>query len=221
MSVFQRILGTTAFIVLLFVAEQRPIFSKMPPQSVERIELTKRDLFEFKHWDSTRIDVLGFHLGMTRHEANLNASRNGFRLAIFDLRGSETCSGDKCEVCDAKAVCPGIVLDFAGEQVVGLRIIRIAEYADPEVRRAAITNRFKGQTKLLFDNYSNGLRMKLFGTEDRREGPSDKNPLSQSDVTYKYLSLGVNVFVEPNPHGPESTSDLTIAFVAPAAQPRN
>jgi hypothetical protein len=40
-------------------------------------------------------------------------------------------------------------------------------------------------------------------------------------VTYKYLHLGIKVFVSPNPHRPESTSDLVVTFVPPATQTRN
>jgi hypothetical protein len=179
------------------------------------------DLFEIKTWDSTRVDVVGFRLGMTRQEANANAHRNGLHLIVFDL-GETPCSGEKCEVCDVKMVCPGIVLDFShDDHVTGVEVSKIPEDGAAVVRKAAITSRFKGKTRLFFNRYSNDLRLKLLGHEDSRDRPSDKNPLYKGMVTYKYPRLGVNVFVSPNPHGPESTSDLVVTLVAPAANARN
>ena len=184
----------------------------------ERLELTQKDLFEATNWDSTRVDVLGFHLGMTRQEAHENAKRSGLRLVVPDVRGVAICSGEKCELCDAKSVCPGIMLDFDHEgKVVGIDILRI-EDAAPVVQKAAIINRFKGKTKLLFSHYSNDLRLRLIGREESRQLPSDQNPLYQGMVTYKYPRLGLNLFVSSNPHGPESTSDLIVSFVVPMVQ---
>jgi hypothetical protein len=208
------ILWPVFLIFFICVVPVVPVPTPAAP-STERVELTRKDLFEAVNWDSTHVDVLGFHLGMTRHEANDNAHRNGLSLVIPDVRGAGTCSGEKCELCDAKFVCPGIMLDFAhDDKIVGIDILRIQDAA-AVVQKAAIINRFKGKTSLLFNHYSNDLRLKLLGHEDSREQPSDKNPLYQGMMTYKYLRLGVTVFVSPNPHGPESTSDLVISFVAP------
>jgi hypothetical protein len=212
-------------ILSIFFVGAEPVLTtplpKVATPGAERVEITKKDLFEVKNWDGTQVDVLGFHLGMTRQEANVIAHRNGLNLLIADVRGSATCSGEKCEVCDAKVICPGIILDFSQDHVVGVEVSRIPEYGALVVRRAAITKQFKSKTSLLFNHYSNDLRLKLLGHEDSRELPSDKNPLYQGMVTYKYLRLGVKVFVSPNPHGPESTADLVVTFVAPAPQTQN
>jgi len=219
----QKMLVLTVF--LIFLVEAAPVLTTSLPKgaapSAERVEITKKDLFEVKNWDSTQVNVLGFHLGMTRQEANVNARRNELNLLIPDVRGSATCSGEKCEVCDVRVVCPGIILDFDhNDRVVGIEVLRIQDAA-PAVREVAVVRRFKGKTGLLFNHFSNDLRLKLLGHEDSRELPSDKNPLYQRMVTYKYLRLGVKVFVSPNLHGPESTSDLVVTFVVPATETQN
>ena len=222
-SLRQKMLVLTVF--LIFLVEAAPVLTTSLPKgaapSAERVEITKKDLFEVKNWDSTQVNVLGFHLGMTRQEANVNARRNELNLLIPDVRGSATCSGGKCEVCDVRVVCPGIILDFDhNDRVVGIEVLRIQDAA-PAVREVAVVRRFKGKTGLLFNHFSNDLRLKLLGHEDSRELPSDKNPLYQRMVTYKYLRLGVKVFVSPNLHGPESTSDLVVTFVVPATETQN
>jgi len=207
-------------VLLFFIASSTFWICPVPASAAggERLELTQKDLFEAVNWDSTRVDILGFHLGMTRQEANEDAQRNSLRLVIPDVRGTTTCSGEKCELCDAKFVCPGIMLDFDHDgKVVGIDIFRIQDAA-PVVQKAAIINRFKGKTRLLFNHYSNDLRLKLIGHEDSRQLPSDQNPLYHGMVTYKYPRLGLNVFVSSNPHGPESTSDLIVSFVVPVIQ---
>lgn len=183
----RRMIALTIILIWSLVAEPclTLLGSASPSQITERIELTETDLFETKNWDSSQVDVVGFHLGMTRQEAKINARRNGFKLLIPDLRGSATCSGEKCEVCDANVICPGIMLDFSGDDhVIGVEILKIPDYGAEVVKKAAITNRFKGKTRLLFDRYSNHLRLELLGKEGSQESPTDKNPLYQRMVTY-------------------------------------
>jgi hypothetical protein len=209
-----------AAISLIVFAVMQPFsalsVSKNTLHSPKRVELTQNDLFETKNWDSSLVDVLGFHLGMTRQGANVNARAQDLKLVIPDLRGSATCSGEKCEVCDANVVCPGIMLDFSSDdRVIGVEVSKIPEDGAEVVRKAAVTNRFKGKTRLLFSRYSNNLRLELLGKEASRESPSDKNPLYQRMVTYKYPRLGIKIFVSPNQHGPEWTADLVVSFVPP------
>jgi len=198
-------------ILLVLIALLIPVGARaVRPQSdagthsARKIEITDRDLFATKGWNSTQVCVLGFRLGMSRAEATKNAYGHRLRLVAHDDWISPRCS-ERCVVCDAKGICPGIALSFSSDnRVSGIHVQRIPEDAAPIVRRAAIVRKFRGRTYSLFNRYSNDLRLGLVGLED-----------SKDEGVYKYLRYGLTIFVSVNPHGPECTSDLTVTFAAP------
>ena len=201
-----------------FAAAQRTITDA----DLKRIEITEKDLFASPNWDGNNVDVLGFRLAMTRPEANANAKRHNLLLVDPDLRNLAECSKNECEVCNSRSICPGITLAFGAEDEINrIDITRIPSDAATAVKKVAVDRQFKGDTYLFFHQYSNDLRLRLFGPEGSREVLSKKNPSYQGKVRYEYPLRGLTIFVSANPHGPERTSDLVISFVPPEKPLRN
>jgi hypothetical protein len=175
----------------------------------QRLEITKNDIFANSAWNSTQIEIMGFYLGMSSHDATLHARKLGTSLIAPEMRNYEECTHGLCELCYPQYICPGVALHFGNEdKVVGITVTRTPEYALPSVRRAAITRKLKGETYELFNNYSNNLRKKLIGIEDSREAL----PMW---IMYKYNSRGLIMRVGATSSLPEKEFDMSIEFIPP------
>lgn len=201
-----------------------------PPSQVSKpsarngIEITEADLFGSKSWKSTQVRVLGFYLGMTRNQAINNAGRYSLTLLVPDLRNLDACDGNKCEVCDARGICPGIALGFGDDgRIASIQVTRMPEDASVAVRKVAITRKFRGRTYQFFNHYSEVLRMNLLGrgvlVKKEVQSPP-KVPLME--VVYNYPERGVEVYAsidETSPQAPVDV-DLTVSFVLPRVTAR-
>ena len=177
----------------------------------QRSEITMIDLFENKDWNSTNVEIMGFYLGMSLHDATLHAQELGVSLINPDLRNFQQCSHGICELCYSNHVCPGVTFDFGkGDNVLSIEITRIPEDASPSVRKAAITQKFKGNTYELFNNYSNNLRHKLLGEENSRESVQ-RDPRF---IKYKYDHRGVILMIVTDPFVSEKEFDLSLKFIS-------
>ncbi len=175
-----------------------------------RLELTEVDVLARHDWSSEDVAVLGFHLGMKRAEAMENARERKLTLMATTHQDTSPCSVSHCDVCDEKVICNGIGLEFdSGESVDAINIVRTEPDFSSEVRNASIVRHFKGRTYSFFHNYSNELRLKLLGSESKRE--------ENASVKYLYPKFGVQVYVShsPNRGVPEGSAGLTVSFVHP------
>lgn len=178
------------------------------------IEITRTDLFLYHNWDSTKVSVLGLRLGMTREEASEQLRYYKFHLEDADPGPQKICRQAMCDVHNSLGVYSAIVVFFdPSNHVVEILIERIPADAGVSVRKAAITNRFKGSTYSLFNNYSTALRKSLLGVESA----VDSDPTYPDIKSYKYERLGVKLTITANSYGVEKESDLSVAFMSPQA----
>jgi len=207
-----------------------PPLAAQVPKQVRRIELTQSDLAGEKDWKSTDISIAGFRLGMTRDEARANAGQSGLLLLPMNVGVAMSfqeylergCFTQWCDVYTCADLPVSLEIRFNEKDVADrISIPRVPEDADPGVRRSSIARRFKGETYALFTHYTDEARLKLFGTETLRKDipPAQGSPLAHEpkywDRIYSYTQRGVAIYVSPNSHGPEWTSDLTVTFSPP------
>src|SRR5437660_643562 len=185
------------------------------PGARKQLELTQVDVFATRNWNSEDIRVLDFHLGMSRADALENARKRNLNLIASTRGDSAPCSVSECVVCDQQNIlCDGIELHFGNDDhVEGIDIMRPLQEAPQDLRRASVTQQFKGQTYLFFHSYSNAVRLKLFGPESGHEGADP----STRTTKYVYPRLGMEVYVSVSAHKRvlESKADLTVYFVYP------
>lgn len=167
-------------------------------------ELTEVDAFASRDWNAQDIRILGFFLGMTKAKADETARKQDLLLNCLNW----------CGVCNKqKTLCSGIGLHFDNDgHIDAISVGRPLQEASPALRKFSVTQRFKGKTHLFFHNYSNTLRIKLFGPEsDRNE---DK---AMRTTTYFYPQRGVEIHVDlsPNKNIHENDADLDITFKRP------
>jgi hypothetical protein len=222
-SMYRQRIGTTLYstimLFLLVGAKGGAISARSQAVKLDtrQIELTETDLFSRKDWNSTEIRVLGFHLGMTRRDADENARQRD--LSLVSTVDSTVCHGKICEVCDARDICPGVTLSFGdSERIDRMDVSRIPEDAAAEVRRAAIVLRFKGSTYQLFNHYSEALRIRLLGPGvlvSKQVYSPPKVP--GLDVTYDYPERGLQIYasVDESSHEKPVDFDLMIMFRVP------
>lgn len=165
------------------------------------LEMTRVDLFSEANWTSEEIKILGFHLGMSRADAEENARSHGLTLRCLKY----------CDVCDTKDVlCKGMGFHFgADDSVESIYVFRPLQEASQKLRKFSVTQEFKGQTFRIFHSYSDDLRLRLFGRESRRE----EEPVTRT-TKYFYSKRGVELEVafSPNKTVSETEADLTITF---------
>jgi hypothetical protein len=165
------------------------------------LEMTRVDVFSEANWTSEEIKILGFHLGMSRADAEENARSHGLTLRCLKY----------CDVCDTKNVlCKGIGFYFgADDSIESIFVFRPLQEASQKLRNFSVTQEFKGQTFRIFHSYSNDLRLRLFGPESRKE-----EELVTRTTKYLYSKRGVEleVALSPNKSVSETDADLTITF---------
>jgi len=181
------------------------------------IEITATDLFLDHNWNSTKVSVLGIRLGMTREEALEQLRYYKFHLEDSDPGPQKICRQAMCDVHNSLGVYSAMVVFFdPSNHVVEIHVERIPADAGVSVRKAAITNRFKGSTYSLFNNYSTALRKRLLGLESA----VDSDPTYPDIKSYKYERLGVKLTITANRYGGEKESDLSVAFMSPLSMHR-
>jgi hypothetical protein len=184
------------WILLVLVVVRGGVASAASRLATRRIELTDSDLLARRNWSSLDVSILGFHLGMARREAEANARRQGDRVVENDWPYRPcTQEARACAIFDGDQVWIGLDLYFDGRgHVSELRVERVPPFADVSARRANVARRFKGMTRNLFFNYSNGLRTRLLGTEDSRVLPTEPGDKA---VRFEYRRLGLALAADP------------------------
>ena len=169
------------------------------------LEITQVDVFAKHNWTAKDISVLGFYLDMNRVDADENAHKRGLLLECLNY----------CDVCDKQNVlCSGIMLHFGSDdRVEEIYISKADDESSARLRRASITQRFKGQTYVFFHRYSSNLRLKLFGRESGHEGD---DPATRS-TTFLYPGMGIKIYLSlsGNKRITEDEADLGVSFVHP------
>jgi hypothetical protein len=174
------------------------------PNRTHKLEMTEIDVFAKSDWNSEDVTILGFGLGMSRHDAGEKARKQGLILDCVDY----------CDVCNGqKTLCKGIGLYFDKDNHVrSIFVVRPIAEASTTLRKFSVTEQFKGKTYQIFHQYSNALRLKLFGSEARRE---DDNSRGITKYFYPTQGLDVDVNLSPNKSVPENEADLIITFTHP------
>jgi hypothetical protein len=171
------------------------------------LELTQVDVFAKQNWTAKDISVLGFYLDMNKVDAVENAHKHGLLL---------DCVRRNCDVCEKQngVLCHGITLHLGpDDRVEEIYISKPLDESSAKLRRASVTQQFKGQTYIFFHRYSTNQRLKLFGRESGHEGD---NPAVRS-TTYLYPGIGIKIYLSlsGNMLITENEADLEVSFVHP------
>lgn len=171
---------------------------------IHRLEMTEVDVFAKSDWTSEDITILGFGVGMSRLDAKEKAQKQGLILDCVDY----------CDVCNrSKTLCKGIGLYFdKDDHVRSVFVVRPIIEASPTLRKFSVTQQLKGKTYQFFHEYSNELRLKLFGSEARRE---DETSWGVTKFFYPMRGMDVDVNLSPNKSVPENEADLIVTFTHP------
>jgi hypothetical protein len=167
-----------------------------------RIELTAGEPTGSK-WSSLDVSVLGFWLGQARKEAFATARNHSGELwdhSSAKLQRIGDCSIASCRLVVLQ-IYGGAKLDFdAAGLLSGIRID-----SSPSLSSAVNAARqVKGTPGELLSNYSNSLRLELFGKAERTV---DDPPIDENFITYFYDSRGISIRVQratdqKGPYGP-------------------
>ncbi len=200
-----------------------------PPQSQTRppFEITQVDLFSLKNWNSTQVSVLGLMLEMTRREALMVAVKN--RLRLDDDLGQGCLKEKTCNVLEGGRY-NGLSLVYGENELVErIRIEAHIRHTSREERSSWLVSRFQGETRRLFESYSDSVRNQILGPIDSMWVGKMK-PLSAWDTRsyglelpahrrgYQYGKQGLILYAdlhEPNPQSDDDVEKLTIEFVPP------
>jgi hypothetical protein len=199
----------------------------MPAQTRPPLEITQVDLFSLKNWNSTRVSVLGLMLGMTRRETLMVAQKEGLRL---DDDLGQGCLTDKtCNVLVGGRY-NGVSLIYGENELVErIRVEAHLRHTSRDERSGWIVSRFQGETRRLFESYSDSVRNQILGPIDKMwvgkmerfsawDERSSGLPLLAHRRGYQYRRCGLILYVDL--HEPALGSDndvekLTIEFVPP------
>jgi hypothetical protein len=203
-------------------AAQSPQAPARPP-----LEITQVDLFSLKNWNSMQVSVLGLMLGMTRRETFMVALKNGLRLD--DDLGHGCVKEQICNVLEGGRY-NGVSLIYGENDVLEkIRIEAHLRHTSSEERSSSLVSRFRGETRRLFESYSDSVRNQILGPIDKmwvgRMKPfpawdprSAGGKLSASRRGYQYKKHGLILQVdlhEPYPQDDNDIEKLTIEFVPP------
>ena len=184
------------------------------------LELTTTDVFALSSWRSDSVSVLGFALGMNRAAVFDVASRSGLRLSGSTPPSEEPCRSDRCDVETRSGLYLGVSLEFDARQAAVSRIdvSFTPEDAAPQVRQAAVTKSFKGNTYEFFNHYSDKLRSDLLGPGVLVKRDITLPPkVYEMDEVYDYPERGLRIYTsidETSPQAPVAF-DLTVSFTWP------
>ncbi len=161
-----------------------------------KIELTKEDTFSIPQWERGGIAVDGFQLGMTRAQAFANARTQNLTLRSklpprTVAEAKKSCDSDSCAVSRIGGPWIGLDLFFREDRIVRIGV-SVPTDADLEVKAANISRRFHGLTFRFFNDYSEALRHKLFGSGKRTESLIPNGTESNLvQITNEYPKLGL------------------------------
>ncbi len=214
---------TTGFFSALATA-QSPQAQARPP-----LEITRGDPFSLKTWNSTQVSVLGLMLGMTRRETLMVAQKEGLRL---DDDLGQGCLNEKtCNILEGGRY-NGVSLIYGESEVLEkIRIEAHLRHTSREERSGSVVGRFRGETRRLFESYSDSVRNQILGPIDAMWVGKMKQPpawdtrsygldLPAHRRGYQYRKHGLILYV--NLHAPALGSNndvekLAIEFVPPTS----
>jgi hypothetical protein len=221
-GLFASLFAETMGILSTSAAAQSPQNQAQSP-----LEITQVDLFSIKKWNSMQVSVLGLMLGMTRRETVMAALKAGLRLDDDLGQGclkEKTCNaveGDKYN---------GMSLIYGEDEILEkIRIEARIRHVSKEERSGRLVSRFQGETRRLFESYSDSVRNQVLGPIDamwvgKMKRFPDWDPRSAGlDLLahlrgYQYKKHGLILYVslhEPDPQSDDDIEKLTIEFVPP------
>jgi hypothetical protein len=215
-------LSVTTGFLSAWIAAQSPQAPARPP-----LEITRVDLFSLRKWNSTQVSVLGLMLGMTRRETLMVAQKESLRL---DNDLGQGCLTEKtCNVLVGGRY-NGVSLIYGDNELVEkIRVEAHLRHTSREERSHSVVSRFQGETRRLFESYSDSVRNQTLGPIDEMwvgkmkpfsawDPRSYDLPLLAHRRGYQYRRHGLILYVdlhEPDPRNDDDVEKLTIEFVPP------
>ncbi len=199
------------------------------PQAQVRspLEITQLDLFSIRNWNSTQVSVFGLMLGMTRRETLVVTQKTGLRL---DDDLGQGCLNEKtCSVLEGGRY-NGVSLIYDDSEILEkIRIEAQIRHVSKEERSGWVVGRFQGETRRLFESYSDSVRSQILGPIDAMWAGKMKpfpawDPHSADGTLpahrrgYQYKKHGLILYAdlhEPHPQDENDIEKLTIEFVRP------
>lgn len=192
------------------------------------LEITQVDLFGLKKWNSTQVSVLGLRLGMTRRETLMIAQKEGLRLD--DDLGQGCLNEMTCNVIKGGRYSGVSLIYGENELMERIRVEAHLRHTSREERSDSVVGMFRGETRRLFESYSDSVRSQVLGPIDAMwigkmkpysawDPHSDGLPLPAYRRGYEYRRHGLILSVDLHEPALGSDSDLeklTIEFVPPA-----
>ncbi len=174
-----------------------------------------------------QVSVLGLMLGMTRRETLMVAMRTGLRLD--DDLGQGCLKERTCSVSEGGRY-NGLSLIYGESEILEeIRIEARIRHASKEEWSGWLVSRFQGETRRLFESYSDSVRNQVLGPIDAMWAGKMKpfpawDPHSADGTLpahrrgYQYTKHGLILYVDLHEPYPQSDSDIekvTIEFVSP------
>ena len=196
-------------------------------QAQSPLEITQIDLFSVKKWNSMQVSVLGLMLGMTRRETLMVALKAGLRLD--DDLGQGCLKEKTCNVVEGDKY-NGMSLIYGEDEILEkIRIEARIRHVSKEERSGRLVSRFQGDTRRLFESYSDSVRNQVLGPIDamwvgKMKRFPDWDPRSAGPHPlfhrrgYQYKKHGLILYVdlhEPDPQSDDDIEKLTLEFVPP------
>jgi hypothetical protein len=162
--------------------------------SLSYIELTRSSAPAPQQWNSNAIAVCGFRLGITKDEMFSIAKKHGLQTSDRSTQAlagvTNRCDSDVCTVEDEHRRYIGLDLHFDNNGKVDRLTISTSLDGTPDILNANISRQFRGELRKFFLDYSDELRLRLFGREDqtreRKDGP-------YRYVDYEYSREGIRL----------------------------
>lgn len=160
----------------------------VPARSLKVLEFTEVDVFANPTWTSTKVSVAGIRLGMTYEEANRQADLHSYQLTALVPPWDQPCKAPfDCDLTDKGKIVGGELHFGDDRRVASIRIQRMRNGRSSSDPRS-LQRQLKGETYQFFNNYSDNLRIRLFGVSPRLS-----LPLTGGADSYYYPRRGLKI----------------------------
>jgi len=215
----------TVLLVMLWAAHYSPSSCGEPLQNAQpAIEITQVDLFSLKGWDSSQVAFFDFRLGMRRNEAFRNAQNQ--ELTMDDDSGQGCLKAASCHVLKSGGYI-GLSLSFGvSDSIQRITIVMPSSSGSKGEKEDWVVTKLRGQTRELFENYSDSLRARLLGIANanwfdapRGMPPYDGHTIDGHTIQeYQYYSKGLILHVRSKATKPSKMpqkTQVTAEFLFP------
>lgn len=205
-------------LLLLFLATSGALLPGAEPSQKRpsSIEISQVDVFSLQGWDSSHVSFAGFRLGMERKEAFRNAQ--DWDLTMDDDSGQGCLKAATCHLLKSGKYIGLIVTFGISDSIQSIRVEVPSSNVSRKEKENWLVAKMCGQTRELFENYSDSLRARLLGIANANwfDATTGVTPFdSPANQEYQYYSKGLILRVRSEvtkpshmPHRPRVAADF-------------